>query len=932
VAERTIEIADGEGPRRVTLTGPVEIGREGVEVVVADTEVSRRHARLEPTAQGVLVTDLGSTNGTWVAGRRVDEPTLAVPGQLIGVGRTNLLVVDDSRLAHLAAVPAGPAVVRYVPGTAGEAAAPAVAAAVAEAARRLGALLPPDLPTVQVCLVDPFPDPGEPGRTLDEGTVVDADRAEIWMVTTPLVAPEPVDRPLAVLAATRAGVDPSIVPLYGGVALDRLGAPDPDPLLRDVDLPPLAEATGELQASMAVSFVRHLARRAGDEALDRFLAGASADDVYGIDLPALEDEWRVELAGREEPVAPVRFVRVAARYLRPHRWRQAEIFAYMLLGLAFTVVFPFAFQRLIDGPLTPDDEGRLGEFGDVVPILAVLGVVFVVSLLADLRRAYVSALVSNSVVRRIRQEIFDRLQVLEMAWFGRHQQGDVYGRLFTDVNVLEQGLSQAVRDGLFQALSLVVTAVVLVRLNWQLALIVLVGAPLVAVVYRFMAGGAQHRSVAVQERMSEVMGVAAENYAAQPVVKAFGLERRESERFDEASGRLLQAEVRLELFGGMFGLSVNMIVTVLRIVVMGTGAWLIVNGNLTPGAFVAFISLMGQVLAPVTVLTTVGQQIQESGGALARINEVLEAVPAVADRPGAVELTPLRSDIRLNGVGFGYTPDRRILHDVDLTITAGSKVAFVGPSGAGKSSVMQLLSRFYDPDEGSVTYDGVDLRDVSLASLRSQLGIVFQESVLFDTSIRENLRLARPDATDDEVQAAAEAAELHDFITRLPEGYETEVGERGGRLSGGQRQRLAIARALLRDPAVLLLDEATSALDPKTERAIAATLDRVGAGRTTVAITHRLGTVVDYDRIVVLDQGRVVEQGTHDELLARGGVYATLWAEQTGAPPPVGPLEGHRLDPVTVALPRAELPAVPARAELDAELERLTGAFPAARA
>ncbi|HYF45661.1 MAG TPA: ABC transporter transmembrane domain-containing protein, partial [Acidimicrobiales bacterium] len=703
MAERTIEIPDGGEARRVTFTGPVEIGREGVDVVVDDTEVSRRHARLEPTDQGVLVADLGSTNGTWVDGRRVEEPVLVRPGQLIGVGRTNVLVVDDSRLAHLAALPSGPAVVRYVPGTAGEAAAPAVAAAVAEAAQRLGGLLPPDLPTVQVCLVDPFPDPSAPGRILDEGTVVDADRAEIWMVTTALVAPEPVDRPLAVLAAARVGVDPGVVPLYGGVALDRLGAPDPEPLLHDVDLPPLAEATGELQASMAVSFVRHLVRRGGDEALHRYLAGASAEDVYGVDRADLEDEWRAELAGDDEPVEPVRFVRIALRYLRPHRWRQAEIFAYMLLGLAFTVVFPFAFQRLIDGPLTPDEQGRLGEFSDVVPILGLVGAVFVVSLVADLRRAYVSAVVSNSVVRQLRQEIFDRLQVLEMAWFGRHQQGDVYGRLFTDVNVLEQGLSQAVRDGMFQALSLVVTAAVLVKLNWQLALIVLVGAPLVAVVYRFMAGGAQERSIAVQEEMSQVMGVAAENYAAQPVVKAFGLERRESDRFDEASGRLLKAEVRLELFGGMFGLSVNMIVTVLRIVVMATGAWLIVNGDLTPGAFVAFISLMGQVLAPVTVLTTVGQQIQESGGALARINEVLEAVPAIADRPGAVDLAPLRSEIRLTGVGFGYTPDRRILHDVDLTIAAGTKVAFVGPSGAGKSSVMQLLTRFYDPDEGTVT-------------------------------------------------------------------------------------------------------------------------------------------------------------------------------------------------------------------------------------
>jgi ABC-type methionine transport system ATPase subunit len=291
---------------------------------------------------------------------------------------------------------------------------------------------------------------------------------------------------------------------------------------------------------------------------------------------------------------------------------------------------------------------------------------------------------------------------------------------------------------------------------------------------------------------------------------------------------------------------------------------------------------MGEVISPVTMLTNIGQQIQAATGALVRINEVLEAVPEVKDTDGATVLPPLNREIRLVDVGFSYTGERKTLEGVTARIAAGTKVAFVGSTGAGKSSVLQLVMRFYDVDEGSVEFDGHDLRNVTLASLRNQLGVVFQETFLFDATIAENIELGRPGATEAEVEAAARLAELHDFVVTLPRGYHTLVGERGGRLSGGQRQRLAIARALLRDPAVLVLDEATSALDPRTERMIADTLDKVGHGRTTIAVTHRLTSVVGYDQIFVMDEGHLVEHGTHDELLAADGIYARLWNEQVG--------------------------------------------------
>ena len=325
-----------------------------------------------------------------------------------------------------------------------------------------------------------------------------------------------------------------------------------------------------------------------------------------------------------------------------------------------------------------------------------------------------------------------------------------------------------------------------------------------------------------------------------------------------------------------------MIVAVLQITVLGVGSWLILDGRLQLGGLVAFSSTMGQVISPVTALTGLGQQIQASTGSLLRINEVIDATPEIADAPAAAELPPLTREVRFDNVGFSYTSQRTTLEGVSCVIPAGTRVAFVGPTGAGKSSVLQLIMRFYDVDDGALLFDGRDVRGVTVASLRGQLGVVFQDTFLFDTTLRENIGMGKPGATEAEIEAAARAAELHDFVEALPRGYDTLVGERGGRLSGGQRQRLAIARALLRNPRILVLDEATSALDPRTERLIADTLERVSEGRTTIAVTHRLTSITNYDQIFVMSAGHLVERGTHAELLALDGVYAELWGEQTG--------------------------------------------------
>jgi ABC-type multidrug transport system fused ATPase/permease subunit len=951
-----IEIREPGKPPAVELIAdaPLEVGRECDGLVIDDPRASRRHLRLTPGVGGLAAVDLGSTNGTTLNGAALPPGATLAPGDILQLGDTTLTLLAPATDVFSAVAPESPppapatsepepspptlvepppvrpvldelasretdaAVIRYRPGSSGERAAAGMATAIRRARRRLSGLGSEPWGTKpQVCLVDPFPDPDQPAQIMTSGTVVDAERAEVWMVVTAESPPEPPERPLALLFGASLPAARDLGFLLEGYGLHVAEAPDPDPGLRDVALPPLEggdEVDDDLIAAARLSFVRHLVARGGDDGVRRLLAearprrlDAAAEEVFGSTMGALEDGWRQKLAAGPPKVRTRQFLKLSARYLRPHVRREAEMAVYMVGSLVFTTVYPFAFRRLLDTAIPS------GEFSQVLGVLIALGIAFVVSLLAGLRRAYLSAYVSGAVVREIRAQMFGKLQALSVGWFGRQQQGDVVSRLFSDVAILEGGLSQTLREGAFQFVSLVVSSVVLFMLNPLLAVIVLLGAPLVGLVYRGMATGAEARSQAVQERTGALYSLATENFGAQGVVKAFALEGREKARFGRGADRLFKSQVRLQLFGGLFGLSVNMIVTILRLVVLGLGAWLILEGRFTIGGLVAFVSLMGEVLAPVTVLTTIGQQVQASTGALTRINEVLESAPDIADEPDAISLPPVSREIRLSNVSFSYTPERRTLEGIDGVISAGSRVAFVGPTGAGKSSVLSLLMRFVEPEEGAVLFDGTDIRKGTLTSLRGQLGVVFQETFLFDTTIRENIALGKPGATDAEIEEAARSAELHDFVVTLPRGYDSPTGERGSRLSGGQRQRLAIARALIRNPAVLVLDEATSALDPRTERMIATTLTRVGEGRTTVSVTHRLASITDYDRIFVLDAGKLVEQGTHDELLRLEGVYATLWAEQTGgvvgAEAPFDALGALRRVPVFSTLSDEELAA-----------------------
>jgi len=373
-----------------------------------------------------------------------------------------------------------------------------------------------------------------------------------------------------------------------------------------------------------------------------------------------------------------------------------------------------------------------------------------------------------------------------------------------------------------------------------------------------------------------------ENIGAQAVVRAFGLQESRRASFRERLDTLGGVTARAGYLGSLVGKTTDVGVNFVQLVIIGVGAWLVFGERLEVGALFAFIGTFVNLGLAISNLSQTLPALLQATTGLRRIDELLEAPVGVRDAPDASSAPRLAREIRLDGVGFSYTGEQRTLDDVTVSIPAGHSVALVGGSGSGKSTILNLITRFYDPQQGAVTIDGRDLRRVTQQSLLAQIGVVSQETVLFDTTVRENLRLARPGATDAEVEAAAGTAEIHDFILTLPQGYETVVGERGGRLSGGQRQRLALARAILREPAILMLDEATSALDPATEAAIRRTLERLARGRTVISVTHRLSTAVEADAIVVLDRGRLVERGTHDELLALGGVYHRLWQHQSG--------------------------------------------------
>ena len=564
----------------------------------------------------------------------------------------------------------------------------------------------------------------------------------------------------------------------------------------------------------------------------------------------------------------------------------AAILIALILEALFNVALPICFKEIIDYALIGNDMiVEIGKAADkaritTIIILLCIGVVIVTGV--GIGRHYLTQSMIADVIRNIRLRLFDHLQRLSMSFFSQRQMGDLLSRFSGDLVTIDTMLINFVSWVLFPLVNVVISTVILMYLSWKLALVSLLVWPLCLFVPNLFTNTASQAGYQKKKDEAQALAVFQEDLDARPVIRAFGLEQWSRKIFSGKNAQLCASARRYGFLSALIEHSSVVGIIILQVIVLGLGAYMTWQGSITIGTLAAFQTIFLSMSTYLTWVTQYMPQIIQAAGSVERLEEIMREVPEVADAPGAIPLPGFATDIRLNNVTFGYTPAMHNLENVSVTIKRGERVAFVGASGSGKSTILNLVMRFYDSQAGSVTIDGIDVRQVTQASLRARMGVVFQESFLFNLTIRENLRLGRADATDTELEAAARAAEIHEAIMEMPQGYDTMVGERGGTLSGGQRQRLAIARALLNDPEILILDEATSALDPVTEEAISATLEQVGRSRTMLMVSHRLASVRHMDRIVVLDHGRIVEQGRHDELMKKDGLYVELWLKQGG--------------------------------------------------
>jgi ABC-type multidrug transport system fused ATPase/permease subunit len=556
-------------------------------------------------------------------------------------------------------------------------------------------------------------------------------------------------------------------------------------------------------------------------------------------------------------------------------WRTLAVSAVLLLARAGLELMPPLFQRAII-----DDVIATGDLTSLMPLIAGLVGVFALLQLVRIIDNYLRHALGERFILDLRVRLYAYLQRMSLSFFERTSTGELMSRVTNDVNALEHFVTHGSALTAVDLLRLMGGAAVLLVLDWRLALLVMLPVPFLAVGLRLFNTRIRPVYRRVRDRLGDINAQLQDNLAGIRVIQAFGQENRALERFAVESEGYFKARVQGIRYWATFFPAMSFVAALGTVIVLGAGSVMVVRGALSLGTLVAFLSYSTSFYEPINRLTEIDNIFQQAIAAAERVFELFDETSDIDDAPNAKDLPPMRGAVSFEDVCFRYSTGDQVLRDVAFGIAPGEVVALVGRSGAGKTSIANLLCRFYDPVQGHVAIDGFDLRGVTLGSLRSQIAVVLQDTFLFNGSVRENLLFGKPDATDQELSEASRAAHAHEFIEGLPDGYDTEVGERGVKLSGGQKQRLALARAILADPRILVLDEATSSVDAEAEYLIQQALDAVLEGRTALVIAHRLSTIRNADKIIALEDGRIVEVGDHRELMQRGGLYSQLYRRQ----------------------------------------------------
>jgi ATP-binding cassette, subfamily B, multidrug efflux pump len=569
------------------------------------------------------------------------------------------------------------------------------------------------------------------------------------------------------------------------------------------------------------------------------------------------------------------------RYLRPYRKEIPIALCLVSLGAATQAIGPFLLGWSIDHLIAQ------GNLNGLLQLLGLLAIIYLSGIWAIRGQILRVGSIMQRLLAQLRQDIFVKIQSLPLSFFDRSEAGDLMSRLLNDVSTVNQAFGQTVAQMLGNLLSLVGIVIAMLSINLQLGLLSNLVVPLMIFTTGLFSRWARARFRVTRQTIGELSAKLEEDIGSVKEAQAFNRVQLNIEEFDEINAANRDANVQAVAITSAFLPSIDFLNTLATAGVLAYGGYLAVTGAATVGVVTSFLLYVQQFFRPIQILSQFYTQAQSAFAGLERIFLLLDEPATLQDSPDATIMPPIEGEVTFDAVQFGYTPKQRVLQGINLTVKPGQTIALVGPTGAGKSTIINLILRFYDVSSGAVKIDGIDVRSVTQASLRRQIGIVLQDNILFGGTVAENIAFGLPEATQADIEAAAQLANVHEFITSLPQGYTTRLGERGAPLSQGQRQLISIARAVLIDPRILILDEATSSIDTRTEALVQEAIARLLKNRTSFVIAHRLSTVTQADQVLVIQQGKIVERGTHSELVAQQGVYANLYALQMVVASPV---------------------------------------------